>query len=146
MNLLHYFLTAALPLTEAWTAGSRFSSFTASTASAVISKKKSHRFHSNDMLMYDSSRDPPNNKNDNVFSVLADTERWISETLAGANTGTANNPYTRKEVTYVCESNSEAALVVAGIFRRLREARELGESHGSTEEERRDEVGMLSRS
>lgn len=41
-----------------------------------------------------------------------------------------DNPYARKEVSYVCETGGEVSGVVGGIFRRVREARELGESHG----------------
>ncbi len=43
-----------------------------------------------------------------------------------------DNPYARKEVSYVCETGNELSLVVGGIFRRVREARELGESHGKS--------------
>ena len=44
--------------------------------------------------------------------------------------GSMDNPYARKEVSYVCETSGEACGVVGGIFRRVREARELGEQHG----------------
>ena len=43
-----------------------------------------------------------------------------------------DNPYARKEVSYVCETGDELCMVVGGIFRRVREARELGESHGKS--------------
>ena len=109
----------------------------------------------------------------NVWSVLANTERWISDTLDRSNKAAnarrdaaaeaerlkkqkeqeeeskmhfadekgeeeqssslpppKDNPYVRKEVSYVCETGNELAVVVGGIFRRIREARELGESHG----------------
>jgi hypothetical protein len=102
----------------------------------------------------------------NVWSVLANTERWISDTLDRSNQaevtrqkqqqqqnkkdsklhfadekaeeeeqqqqqgGGKNNPYARKEVSYVCETAADLAAVVGGVFRRVREARELGESHG----------------
>lgn len=108
-----------------------------------------------------------------MWSVLANTERWIAETLdksnkaandrnkklreeierkakmhfaddksnnnkkessSGGNSGfqPQDNPYARKEVSYVCETGSELCVVVGGIFRRVREARELGESHGKS--------------
>jgi len=47
-----------------------------------------------------------------------------------------DNPYARKEVSYVCEIGSDLATVVGGIFRRVREARELGERHGRDVESR----------
>jgi len=101
----------------------------------------------------------------NVWTVLANTERWISDTLDKSNTAAndrnaklreeekkskmhfadekekqqqsssaqpQDNPYARKEVSYVCETGDELSLVVGGIFRRVREARELGESHGKS--------------
>ena len=41
-----------------------------------------------------------------------------------------DNPYARKEVTYVCEMGDEVVGVIGGVFRRVREARELGERFG----------------
>lgn len=81
------------------------------------------------MVMYDSSPDQPLNS----WSVLTRTEEWISQTLSDAQ----GNPYTRKEVSYICENNSGSALILSGIFRRLKEARMLGEKHGEGEEDRR---------
>jgi len=68
-----------------------------------------------------------------VWSVLANTERWISDTIAKSN---SNGPSTfaRKEISYVCETTEEALMTVASIFRRVKEARELGESHSRAEE------------
>ena len=43
---------------------------------------------------------------------------------------TRDNPYVRKEVSYICETGDEICGVIGGIFRRIREARELGERHG----------------
>jgi hypothetical protein len=111
-----------------------------------------------------------NNNNFNVWSVLANTERWISDTLDKSNSAEVarrqqppppqqqkkenklhfadekkavvppvpsnnnnnnnDNPYARKEISYVCETNTDLVSVVGGIFRRVREARELGERHG----------------
>ena len=51
-----------------------------------------------------------------------------------------DNPYVRKEVSYVCETGNDLAVVVAGIFLRIREARELGESHGRDVEARLGEL------
>ncbi|GAX26321.1 hypothetical protein FisN_16Lh160 [Fistulifera solaris] len=81
------------------------------------------------LVMYDASPDQPLN----AWSVLTRTEEWISQTLSDAQ----GNPYTRKEVSYVCETNAQGPLILSGIFRRLKEARLLGESHGEGEEERR---------
>jgi hypothetical protein len=82
--------------------------------------------------MYDSSRDPPSSPELNAWSVLASTERWISATLAEQKNGASNNmnPYTRKEVVYDCESFSDSPMIVASLFRRLKEARKSGETHG----------------
>ncbi len=108
----------------------------------------------------------------NVWSVLANTERWISDTLDKSNQAEharrrdaeeqqqqqmkknesklhfadekvapsssssasasprRDNPYARKEISYVCETGKDLVSVVGGVFRRVREARELGESHG----------------
>jgi hypothetical protein len=86
------------------------------------------------MFMYDVSKDPPSSgKNSNPWSVLANTEKWISTILGKAD---SSNPYTRKEVSYMCELSDDDALVVAGIWRRLREGREQGQLHGTTEEQR----------
>lgn len=85
-------------------------------------------------LFYDIQRDPPN---DNVWSVLANTERWISTTLQDAQQG--GNPLSRKEVSYVCETSQDPAMVLANIFRKLKEARQLGEAHGQEQEELVDE-------
>ena len=81
-------------------------------------------------LFYDIQRDPPN---DNVWSILANTERWISSTLQEAQLG--GNPLSRKEVSYVCETSQDPALVLANIFRKLKEARLLGEGHAQEQEE-----------
>lgn len=122
------------------------------------------------------------------ISSLANTERWISDTLDRTNTAAnarrdaveqkkledeierkakmhfadetsknqqqqeeqqsassssppqRDNPYVRKEVSYVCETGNDLAVVVAGIFLRIREARELGESHGRDVEARLGEL------
>ena len=84
-------------------------------------------------LFYDIQRD--NRPNDNVWSVLATTERWISDTLANAKSADGTNPLSRKEVSYVCETSTDAAMVLASIFRKLKEARQLGETHGEEQEE-----------
>ena len=86
-------------------------------------------------LFYGNPRDPPNDDaspNPNLWSVLATTERWITSTLADSAAG---NPLSRKEVSYVCETSSEVAMILANIFRKLKEARLQGETHGSHQEE-----------
>ena len=81
-------------------------------------------------LFYDIQRDPPN---ENVWSVLANTEKWISSTLQETQQG--GNPLSRKEVSYVCETSQDPAMVLANIFRKVKEARQLGESHGQEQED-----------
>ena len=120
----------------------------------------------------------------NAWTVLANTERWISDTLDKSNKAAndrnakvreeqqqrqnksaetkmhfadekhssneegnrmnnlppSDNPYARKEVSYVCETGDELSVVVGGIFRRVREARELGESHGRSADLRLGEL------
>mmetsp|Transcript_24365 Transcript_24365/g.24631 ORF Transcript_24365/g.24631 Transcript_24365/m.24631 type:complete len:524 (-) Transcript_24365:8-1579(-) len=104
-------------------------------------------------LYYDIQRD-----SSNVWSVLTTTEKWICQTLADAaqtpgikkgrtnhkkegkgdkdddnikkNTNTNTNPFSRKEVHYVCETSNNVAIIVASIFRNIKEAREIGEAHG----------------
>jgi len=46
-----------------------------------------------------------------------------------------SNPYARKELNYVCEMNNQILAAVSSIFRRFREAREMGERHSFAEEE-----------
>lgn len=89
-------------------------------------------------LFYDIQRDP--HPNDNVWSILANTEKWISNTLADSQTG-KNNPLVRKEVSYVCETSSDPAMILANIFRRVKEARQMGQSHGQDQEELIDQHG-----
>lgn len=93
---------------------------------------------------------------EDIFNILANTEKWISDTLDKTNesarkaqgmhyaedatpdplseeekAASGSNPYARKEVTYACETGEEICGVLGGIFRRVREARELGERHGA---------------
>jgi len=79
-------------------------------------------------LYYDIQREP---SNENVWNVLATTERWIGEMLNSS----AETPLSRKEVSYVCEASTDAAMVIANVFRKLKEARQLGETHGEEQEE-----------
>jgi len=87
-------------------------------------------YKKNDITMYDYSHEPPSNENNNIFNVLANTERWISNFSSGKD-----DTLKRKSVSFVCESNDEEATITAGIFRRLKEARCVGEQHGQSEEE-----------
>lgn len=142
-------LVACVTMPLAVAAFSTHSSFTA--AAGNFQRSNSHSSSrafttrpnraSSSLVMYDASRDPPSSPELNAWQVLATTERWICSTLAAAETG-AGNPYSRKEVSYVCEPQKDAALIVAGIFRRLKESREEGESHGATEEARAVDQGM----
>ncbi len=89
-------------------------------------------------LFYDVQRDPQ--PNDNVWSILSNTEKWISSTLAESQTG-SNNPLSRKEVSYVCETSSDPAMILANVFRKVKEARQLGESHAQDQEDLVDQLG-----
>lgn len=94
-------------------------------------------------LQYENSKDPSSSSSDsNVWTILSHTEQWISDTLASNDTGNGN-PYSRKEVNYVCETQVDAPMIVANLFKRLREAREMGERHGLEEEDRMLEQGEL---
>ncbi|OEU12204.1 hypothetical protein FRACYDRAFT_244462 [Fragilariopsis cylindrus CCMP1102] len=90
-------------------------------------------------LYYDIQRDPQ--PSDNVWAILSNTEKWISQTLADAQKGKKENPLSRKEVSYVCETSKDPAMILANIFRKVKEARQLGESHGQDQEELIDEKG-----
>jgi hypothetical protein len=91
----------------------------------------------------ENSRGPHGSSNtENVFSVLAKTEKWISQTLESAETN-SGNPYSRKEVNYVAEIAADSPMIAANIFKRLREAREMGELHGASEEDHMQEKGMF---
>jgi len=89
-------------------------------------------------LFYDIQRDPQ--PNDNVWSILSNTEKWISNTLADAQSGN-NNPLSRKEVSYVCETSQDPAMILANVFRKVKEARQLGESHAQDQEDLIDQLG-----
>ena len=96
--------------------------------------------------MYDSTFDPPNNKKDdmnNIWKALASTEKWIDKALNGMNNGqqTKDNPYSRKEVSYVCEPSGNMEEVVSSIFRRLKEGRETGDEHGNREKKLAKDMG-----
>jgi hypothetical protein len=106
-----------------------YSSFTGSRAT-FVSRPHSTQGSNTNLVMYDDSRP-------DAWTVLANTERWISQTLSS----TPGNPYARKEVSYVCEAADESALIVANIFKRLKEARELGETHGEREVQREEKEG-----
>ena len=108
------------------------SSSSTSTSAFFLPATSSHR-RENSRLYYDIQRD--DRPNDNVWSVLTTTERWISDTSANAKSPDGTNPLSRKEVSYVCETSADAAMVLASIFRKLKEARQLGEAHGEEQEE-----------
>jgi hypothetical protein len=97
--------------------------------------------------MYQPNSDPPHNdglsvpppQQHNAWTVLSQTERWIQTTLDGANGGasTATSSSTpivaRKAISYVCEHHRDSAMIVARLFRHLREERERGLAHGTTQ-------------
>ena len=89
--------------------------------------------------MYNDNQDSP--ADHNAWRVLSRTEEWISNTLMTSNAKAANNPYARKEVSYVCENQSNSAVAISSIFKWLKEAREQGEEHGEAEMERSQQQG-----
>jgi hypothetical protein len=161
------------------TAAAAWTPARSSTFMGVVSRIHSHSHPSHSpttmWTMYQNHHDeehpsnsppdhPHNNNNNNnnnppnAWSVLSNTERWISRTLAHANRGGGdststppssssssssrhtnnknpqmNNPYARKEVSYACESSTSAILVVASWFRQLQEMRTMGETHVAME-------------
>ena len=106
---------------------------------AAGTKRTTTASKSRSRLYYDIQRDPQ--PSDNVWAILSNTERWISQTLADAQKGKKENPLSRKEVSYVCETSKDPAMILANIFRKVKEARQLGESHGQDQEELIDEKG-----
>jgi len=109
--------------------GSTSSGFTRSLSVPFLVREMSP------MTMYEKNFDPPSNgsQKHNMWNVLAHTEKWIAQILGkGASQG--ENPFTRKEISYICELSDDDALVVAGLWRRLREGREQCELHGQTAE------------
>lgn len=76
----------------------------------------------NNITIYDSLHEPPLKKKNNIFNVLANTERWISKLSSGKD-----DTLKRKSIGFVCKLNNEEATIIAGIFRRLKEVRCLGE-------------------
>jgi hypothetical protein len=102
--------------------------------------------------MYTSDAAPPG-PDHNAWTVLSHTEEWISNTLNSANTNAGggnsnsgknpNNPYARKEVSYVCENQTSSPMIVSNLFKWLRDARKQGESHGEAEQERHATLGEL---
>ena len=138
--------------TTAWTS-SRSSTFTgvalpSLTKTKTTSSSSSSSSSQHNLVMYDQRGDPPHKKKNaplNAWNVLADTEAWISATLQASHDAAQQqgrpNPYTRKEVSYVCETAVDQAMITAGIFRRLKEARWLGQRHGTTENERAAQQG-----
>lgn len=110
-------------------------SFLLASSAGAFSPLWNSRTRSNTQLYYDIQRDPAN---ENVWSVLATTERWIATTLNDAKAG--GNPLSRKEVSYVCETSTDPAMILANIFRKLKEARQLGEIHAQEQEEFVDEL------
>lgn len=141
-------LVAVLPTDTDGAAFSSLSSFTGGSSNHNHRRRSNACggvFCKNAMVMYDSPPTPDYN----AWTVLAKTEKWISTTLtamggggSGSGPSSSNNPYARKEVSYACENGDDnTPLVVANIFRRLKEVRELGERHGEEEEKRAENMG-----
>jgi hypothetical protein len=122
------------------------SSFTGGGAMPFVAqtsnKNRKKNKNGNKLVMYDDSHDPPSSPTFDAWTVLANTEKWISATLASSQTS-QGNPYSRKEVSYVCEHSEDGAMVVSSMFRRLKDCREEGERHGGEEERRSEEFGKF---
>lgn len=104
--------------------------------------------NANDRSM--ASSDPKHN----AWAVLSKTEAWISSTLANANTqqssttsstsssssssaSSSSNPYVRKEVSYYCENQTTSPIImIASIFRHIKDIRIIGEQHIASEIQR----------
>lgn len=90
----------------------------------------------------DKPDDDQRPSSDNVWTALTETAKWMSETAALASSSSSEsgvpNPYATKAVSYVSEPQQDVTLVVSGIFRRLREARELGELHMIAENRKKE--------
>jgi len=96
------------------------------------------------LTMYEEAESSPSSSSSSssiVWSSLASTEKWIQETLARsqspASPESVTKPYSRKTLSYVCETSESMEEIVGGVFRRLREVREIGMGHGKAEEELR---------
>lgn len=104
------------------------------TSHAQLRRDRKHTI--NNLVMYESPSDLPNEKNPpDTWSALASTEKWISTTLSGIS-----DTHSRKQISYVCDPGDNMEVVVAGTFRRLREMRETGETHGEAEKERLSKI------
>jgi hypothetical protein len=135
MKTTRYFLLAWLAnQTTAFSAYSAFTSRPLALENHAANRRRrtTSLSFTNGLVMYDASHDPPGQPELNAWSVLSNTEKWISG-LFPANAG--NKKYTRKEISYACETFTDSPMIVAGIFRRLKELREAGEMHGAEQEE-----------
>ena len=131
MTTLPLALLSLLPLAAAWSP-SAFTGRALSTASVPSRRTNRQNRHKQQLSMYDGP-------SHNAWSVLSTTEEWISATLAES----AANPYTRKEVSYICEPSAEPSLILAGLFRRLKDAREQGQEHGRQQQSSSSEPSTL---
>lgn len=90
---------------------------------------------SSTQLMY--GNDPPRDQSSEqklksgFWNALSHTEEWMSNTLKSS----ANNPLVRNEVSYECEMNPGILSCITGIFRRYREARQLGQRYERIQKE-----------
>jgi len=132
---MKFSLSFLLFLASASLGANAFLPFTTTSSTTPSSSSSSS---STTRLFYDIQRDPQ--PNDNVWSILSNTEKWISTTLAESQAGNSN-PLSRKEVSYVCETSKDPAMILANIFRKVKEARQVGESHAQDQEELVDEHG-----
>ena len=115
--------------------GSRTSPAAAAATTATLLPSNTQNAAAS-LVMYENSHDQPSSPKFNAWHVLSNTEAWLSKTLESANAdatttgGSSTNPYTRKEVSYQCEPATTGPMIVSNIFRRLKDARELGQKHG----------------
>jgi len=65
------------------------------------------------IVKYEPSNDPPSinfSDNSGIWSALVITEKWITKTLEESGQSSTPNPYTRKEISYICEMSQVSCL------------------------------------
>eukprot|EP00549_Striatella_unipunctata_P007967 CAMPEP_0118698470 /NCGR_PEP_ID=MMETSP0800-20121206/15223_1 /TAXON_ID=210618 ORGANISM="Striatella unipunctata, Strain CCMP2910" /NCGR_SAMPLE_ID=MMETSP0800 /ASSEMBLY_ACC=CAM_ASM_000638 /LENGTH=455 /DNA_ID=CAMNT_0006598303 /DNA_START=145 /DNA_END=1513 /DNA_ORIENTATION=+ len=72
--------------------------------------------------------DESSTSNSDVYSAVTSTERWVSDLVSESEKG-EYNPYVKRDANYVCETQSDWAMIVSSFFRHFKEAREGVEVH-----------------
>jgi hypothetical protein len=101
------------------------------TAAFVVSGTRRHGRIRSTCLHY-SERSPGANDEVDAWQVLAQTERWISETSQQYD---LDQYARRKQVTYACETATHPVAAVASIWTRLCQAREAAQDHVQQQKE-----------